>query len=475
MKCASCGRDNRPQAGFCAWCGERLETPAVEDGAAATSAPSSVEPSEVLPSEAAPASATEQAKAVIPAPDQSASDAERQVPATAESTVASDKDDSGAVDGQDAAADTPARVGGPLGSGSILADRYEIVERVQASPDTNEYRAIDRKLCPLCGYEENAPGSGYCAKCGASIESPAMVTIVEKLRLPPEQYDVQFSADDRDYYVARDELPQPRMASTEQGAALHISWGQATDAGKQRDHNEDYLDARLYTQSSGDLLGLFIVADGLGGQDSGEVASRLATQTIWELLRESIWKPYLSGEKLTAQTIEAQLASAVLMANNKVRTERLTVGSEMSTTLTLALVVGRTAYIGNVGDSRTYVWNSDGLSRITTDHSLVQRLVDSGKIAPADVYTHPRRNLIYQSIGDRKELTVDTFRHELAPDDRLLLCSDGLWEMVREEGIEEVLMSEPDPQRACSTLLRNANVAGGEDNITVIIIQVAPA
>jgi len=124
-----------------------------------------------------------------------------------------------------------------------------------------------------------------------------------------------------------------------------------------------------------------------------------------------------------------------------------------------------------VGDSRAYLWNADGLRRITRDHSLVQRLVDAGQITPEEVYTHPQRNLIYQSIGDRPEVQVDTFRRHLAVDDRLVLCSDGLWEMVHDDGLEEVLLSEPDPQRACDRLVQNANLAGGEDNITVIIVQ----
>jgi serine/threonine protein phosphatase PrpC len=106
----------------------------------------------------------------------------------------------------------------------------------------------------------------------------------------------------------------------------------------------------------------------------------------------------------------------------------------MSTTLTMALIVGATAYIANVGDSRSYLWNADGLQRITHDHSLVQRLVDAGEITAEEVYTHPQRNLIYQSIGDRPAVAGGYLSADVAVDDRLVLCSDGLWEMVHDDG-----------------------------------------
>ena len=112
-----------------------------------------------------------------------------------------------------------------------------------------------------------------------------------------------------------------------------------------------------------------------------------------------------------------------------------------------------------------------GCVSFTKDHSLVQRLVDEGQMTRAEVYTHPQRNVIYKSIGDRPDVQPDVFQRQLEPDDRLILCSDGLWEMVHDDGLEEVLLSEPDPQRACERLVANANLAGGDDNITVIIVQ----
>jgi len=166
------------------------------------------------------------------------------------------------------------------------------------------------------------------------------------------------------------------------------------------------------------------------------------------------------------------VADAIAAANEAVFAERESRHSDMTTTITLAIVLGRRVYVGNLGDSRTYLWDAQGLHRITKDHSLVQRLVDTGQITPEQVYTHPRRNIIYQSVGDRRETEPDLYTAEIGPDARLVLCSDGLWEMVRDEGIEEVLLAEPDAQRAADRLTQNALVAGGADNIAVIIVQI---
>jgi len=288
----------------------------------------------------------------------------------------------------------------------------------------------------------------------------------------PDAYDLRFRAKDREYFVMiESEIEGEDQAVPTGTSPLRLLWGHATHPGLRRDHNEDHLDAWLYRRGSGGLLGLFVVADGLGGQDSGEVASQMATEVVWQSLRESVWEPLQRCEAMEPDAVEAHLIAAVEAANQAVYECRTARNSEMSTTMTLALAVGSGAYIGNVGDSRAYLWSGQGLQQVTKDHSLVQRLVDAGEIAPEDIYTHPQRNLIYQSIGDRPSVQVDAFRCQLSPDDRLILCSDGLWETVRDEGLEEVLLAETDPQRACEQLVRNANPAGGEDNISVIIVR----
>ncbi|MBN1400535.1 MAG: serine/threonine-protein phosphatase, partial [Anaerolineae bacterium] len=354
-----------------------------------------------------------------------------------------------------------------LRAGDTLAGRYRILEQTVSLPDRNAYRAQDLAYCSACGFDQNESTDAYCQECGAALATRALVTIVENLRHVPERYDLYFSQGEREYFVTL-QAPEPEEVHE---APLRLQWGFATDPGLVRDHNEDAIDVRVYTRIDGFQLGLFAVADGLGGQDSGEVASRMALDAVWEALRARVWEPCLRNEHPSDQEVEGAVREAFLSANQTVYDARIERKSEMSTTLTLALVIHDMAHIGNVGDSRIYCWSSEGLWAITKDHSLVQRLVDAGQLQPEEIYTHAERHVIYQSIGDRPDVEVDLYQHQLAADERLILCSDGLWEMVRAEGLEDVLLAEPDPQRACERLVQNANLAGGEDNISVIMVQ----
>ncbi|MHB0855994.1 MAG: Stp1/IreP family PP2C-type Ser/Thr phosphatase [Anaerolineae bacterium] len=457
MKCATCGKENRATAGFCAWCGARL--PQSQDNLR----PPSDRPADT-PDDEAPFRALDEVP--VPALPPASSQEE-----PADVTPAEDQ-------AQAAQNEFSATQSGPLRPGDIVGERYEILELVESNAERNQYRALDRRRCAACGFDENDQEDPFCAECGASLAKPAYVLIVEQVPHPSDQFDRHFTEGEREYFVKAQPLEEEAKAQETAGTehpALRLAWGRATDDGLTRDHNEDYLEGWTFSRGSGGLLGLFVVADGLGGQDSGEVASRLATDTLWQSLRESVWEPTVRGEQPEPEVVRQALEQAVRAANQQVYNQRVEQGSQMSTTLTVAMVVDATAYIANVGDSRTYLFNAGGLRQITKDHSLVQRLVDTGQLAREEVYTHPQRNLIYQSIGDRPEVQMDQYTHSLASDDRLILCSDGLWEMVRENGLEEVLLAEVDPQRACDRLVQNANLAGGEDNISVIIVQALPA
>jgi len=141
--------------------------------------------------------------------------------------------------------------------------------------------------------------------------------------------------------------------------------------------------------------------------------------------------------------------------------------------VTTALVQDDQAFIANVGDSRTYLYRDGRLEPQTKDHSLVYRLVEAKQIDPDDIYSHPQRNLIYRSLGaGHKSVDPDVFHIPLRPGDSLLLCSDGLWEMVRDQDLLKVLKENTDAQKICDTLIDLANANGGEDNITAVLVQI---
>jgi serine/threonine protein phosphatase PrpC len=214
-------------------------------------------------------------------------------------------------------------------------------------------------------------------------------------------------------------------------------------------------------------FGLFIVADGMGGHAFGQEASRLATQSIMQTVVHKITK----SENLHDDLLIELLIEGVGLANQHICTHSEKRGKEMGTTITAALVVEQRAYIVNVGDSRTYLYRQDdGLSQITRDHSLVAHLVANGLITPEAVYTHPERNKVYRSVGNPDGVEVDWFTVDLHEEDHLLLCSDGLWEMVRDHDIERILHSQHDCTTMSNELVAAALHNGGTDNISVIVV-----
>ena len=227
--------------------------------------------------------------------------------------------------------------------------------------------------------------------------------------------------------------------------------GAATDVGRVRDGNEDaYL--------VDDAMGLVAVADGMGGHRAGEVASA----TALEALRAAI----TSGRPLR-ESIED--------ANEAVFSKSLTDTDlrGMGTTLTAAtLVTGGILLVGHVGDSRAYLLHDSELRQVTEDHSLVEELVREGRLTADEAAVHPQRSIITRALGVDASVEVDVYPIELAPGDRFLLCSDGLTGMVQPDDIAATLRRESDPARAASQLVDAANHAGGEDNITVVVVAV---
>jgi serine/threonine protein phosphatase PrpC len=253
---------------------------------------------------------------------------------------------------------------------------------------------------------------------------------------------------------------------------LRLAVGAGSDPGIVRSAmpNEDNLLALQATHlTSVGLLpvGLFVVADGMGGHAHGREASRVAIQSIGDVVAPVLLRPD-AEEELYSEL----LRDGVQRANFAIYQRNRRQSHMMGTTLTAAIVFGHTVHVVNVGDSRTYLYQPDkGLMQITRDHSIVARLVEKGIIAPEDVYSHPRRNQIYRCLGENPTVELDSFKVALMAGGGLLLCSDGLWEMVHDDVIERIFRTTtPDATRISTTLMQSALDNGGTDNVSVLVV-----
>ncbi len=266
------------------------------------------------------------------------------------------------------------------------------------------------------------------------------------------------------------------MTAIRRPTTLRLRVGRHTDVGMVRDLNEDSLltlELDRVHRSISRPIGLYVVADGMGGHAAGDVASGLTINAMAEKMATHLLVPQLTND-IDTEAFDAQLwlADAIQAANLAVYSHRQLTGTNMGTTLVAALLIGDTAHIANVGDSRAYlIANNDSIRQITTDHSLVERLVALGQISPDEARIHPQRNVIYRTIGDKEEAEIDFFVEKLNPGDSLLLCSDGLSGKVEDAEIWRLVNRGRSPQEACEQLVQAANDNGGDDNITVIIVQ----
>ena len=269
-------------------------------------------------------------------------------------------------------------------------------------------------------------------------------------------------------------LPAPEFAAPA-GHPRPSHWriGRASDVGLVRPHNEDSLltiESSFQGNDVVEAIGLFIVADGMGGHLAGEVASSLAARIVASHLTREVYTPYLLRDVQTTTSplplVEA-MQNAVEAANQAVHTQ--VPGS--GTTLTCALVINSRAYLAHVGDSRAYLYYNQELTQITRDHSYVDKLVELGQLSVEAAAVHPHRNVWYRAVGQGDQLEIDVHLQDLPAGARLLLCCDGLWGMLSDQAIQAVLASAATPQESCDQLIAAANEAGGRDNITVIVIE----
>lgn len=237
-----------------------------------------------------------------------------------------------------------------------------------------------------------------------------------------------------------------------------------TDRGRVRDHNEDYVIRREPDSEEDEKEHgwLYIVADGVGGADAGEVASEYASeQTVVNYIANND-DPHLGQRLVNAmQVANTDLRQLVAERNENKR---------MATTMVATAITGQIAYIANVGDSRGYHWRNNALRQVTKDQSLVAKLVEEGAITEAEAANHPHRNVILYSIGSEKNPQIDLFEVDLDPGDKILMCSDGLTRHVADQEICDILGSE-DLDTAANHLIQLANERGGQDNISAAIID----
>jgi serine/threonine protein phosphatase PrpC len=230
-----------------------------------------------------------------------------------------------------------------------------------------------------------------------------------------------------------------------------------SDVGRIRAGNEDAFLVDDAGIDAGDAVRVVAVADGMGGHQAGEVASATAIAALVDGLRH--------GETVGGAIESANAAVFATAAGDAAL-------RGMGTTMTVAVLEGDAVTIGHVGDSRAYLLRDEELRQLTTDHSVVAELIAAGEITEAEAQSDPRRSMITRALGIDADVQVDVLDVELRPGDRLLLCSDGLTTMVRDDDIADVLRGEVDPRDAAEGLIDAANMAGGADNITVVVADV---
>ncbi|MBN1230345.1 MAG: Stp1/IreP family PP2C-type Ser/Thr phosphatase [Anaerolineales bacterium] len=272
---------------------------------------------------------------------------------------------------------------------------------------------------------------------------------------------------------------------------IKLSAFSATHPGKVRSKNEDAVYHYVSPPGFDPPKGFVIVADGVGGHQGGEIASKITVDTVFDSLRSFLEKyesrdarPLpIKSSSLSESTIinhfsllEPKIRNAIAQANSSIYEYSIKeYGIEtdgMGSTITCAMVYNLQAVIANVGDSRTYLLRKGVLKQITEDHSYVAELVKHNFITPDSIYTHPHRNVITRSLGYSEEVEIDVYSVFLEPGDKLLLCSDGLWEMViSEDEIKKIIETEK-IKNGVKKLIQKANDYGGKDNIGIAVLEV---
>ncbi len=248
--------------------------------------------------------------------------------------------------------------------------------------------------------------------------------------------------------------------------------GSARSVGMQRDHNEDSLytfNATVAGNTTVMPFGIYIIADGMGGHQYGEVASETAVRAMSKHLIQKLYLPIFSTKPETPEeSLQEIMQNGVSDAHKAV----MKVAPGGGTTLTAVVVLGSRMTIAHVGDSRAYAVYLDGrMQLLTRDHSLVKRLEELGQLTPEEAEHHPQKNFLYRALGQGEPFEPDVTTAPLPQPGYILICSDGLWGLVPDAEMFRIIAEAPNPQRATQLLVEAANQAGGPDNITAILVR----
>ncbi|MBS3751811.1 MAG: serine/threonine-protein phosphatase [Anaerolineales bacterium] len=263
-----------------------------------------------------------------------------------------------------------------------------------------------------------------------------------------------------------------QAARTKERKPYQLNVGHGQSVGIQRDHNEDAfftLTTMLAYNETELPIGFYIVADGMGGHQNGEIASELAIRSIVEHVFHEILTPLLS---LNPQPQNSSFQEVFHTGIEQANTEIVRNSYGGGTTVTSVLIIGEQMTIAHVGDSRVYAVDPTGvLEALTRDHSLVKRLQELGQISSEEAAIHPQRNVLYRALGQGEPFEPEIISMKRPDEGYLLICSDGLWNIVQEQKISDIILNSPSPQEAVSLLIEAANQAGGPDNISVILVD----
>lgn len=238
-----------------------------------------------------------------------------------------------------------------------------------------------------------------------------------------------------------------------------------SDIGNIRKNNEDFYKVKMYDNN----VALAVIADGMGGTNGGEIASSIACETIFDLFENQYSEFPTFTERKIKQTIINYVKSAnEIIYNKSLKNIDL---KNMGTTIVLSLYINGTLYIANVGDSRLYINTNGKLNQITKDHSYVEELLKLGMISDEQAKSHPQKNIITRALGTDENVEVDLYTEKLSKSDKVLLCTDGLTNMISDDDILKY-MSDDDLSFIAKSLIDEAKLRGGNDNITVVVLAI---